>query len=335
MPAQSRDMQINVPIFRMLGSDPIYQHGTTPGLLSLEPVYPDAGGSEKWVQWFMDNLVAQPSLAFAYTQAGQENSFGWDAMKKGLTQQVALYADLVKAGRIRVETLSATGEWFRKHYSRTPPTSVVTLSDWKNEGHKTVWYDSRFYRINLLWDEHQFFIRDLHLFDENLVSPTHETSLTASSLVYETLPVMDWANWSKGTKERVGIHFVRISSAGEIELNPIVNPQVQEASAKELQIKQSVAGGGSISILCAEGNISFCGIDGQGKPLHWALKFVGGEKLKLMIQSIETDAVYFQHAGINYELHLSRGIGKATDGELEVVADARGRAVLNCVKTRH
>ncbi len=41
MPAQTRGGQINVPVFRMLGSDPIYQHGTTRGLISLEPVYKD------------------------------------------------------------------------------------------------------------------------------------------------------------------------------------------------------------------------------------------------------------------------------------------------------
>src|ERR1022692_2839321 len=64
MPAQTRAGQIDVPIFRMLGSDPIYQHGTTPGIWTLEPVYPQAGGSADWVAWFMDNLIHQPSLAF-------------------------------------------------------------------------------------------------------------------------------------------------------------------------------------------------------------------------------------------------------------------------------
>lgn len=29
MPAQTREGQIPVPVFRMLGSDPIYQYGTT------------------------------------------------------------------------------------------------------------------------------------------------------------------------------------------------------------------------------------------------------------------------------------------------------------------
>ncbi|HUE35802.1 MAG TPA: hypothetical protein VMO20_00320, partial [Candidatus Acidoferrum sp.] len=86
MPAQTRAGQIDVPIFRMLGSDPIYQHGITPGMFTLEPVYPDAGGSTNWVAAFMDNFVGQPSLAFAYAQAGQENSFGWKAMSNGLTE---------------------------------------------------------------------------------------------------------------------------------------------------------------------------------------------------------------------------------------------------------
>ena len=84
MPAQTRAGQIDVPLFRMLGSDPIYQMPNARGIFSLEPVYPRAGGSPKWVGWFMNQMTRQPCLAFAYTQAGQENSFGWDAMKKGI-----------------------------------------------------------------------------------------------------------------------------------------------------------------------------------------------------------------------------------------------------------
>ncbi len=156
MPAQTKGGQIDVPIFRMLGSDPIYQHGTTPGMFTLEPVYPAAGGSADWVAWFMNNLIHQPALAFGYTQAGQENSFGWEAMKTGLTQQVALLAEEAKAGEIQVETLAQAGQWFRDHYSLTPPTAVVALDDWKHQNRKTVWYDSRFYRLNILWQNGAF-----------------------------------------------------------------------------------------------------------------------------------------------------------------------------------
>ena len=125
MPAQTRAAQINVPIFRMLGSDPIYQYGNSPGMFTLEPVYPSAGGSSNWVAWFMRNLIQGPSLGFGYTQAGQENSFGWEAMKKGLTQQINLLAKQAKAGEIQIKTLAQAGHWFRRHYSHTPATSVV------------------------------------------------------------------------------------------------------------------------------------------------------------------------------------------------------------------
>ena len=56
MPAQNRRAQINIPVFRMLGSDPIYQYqeglgGDGQGVITLETVYSPGGRSRKWVQW--------------------------------------------------------------------------------------------------------------------------------------------------------------------------------------------------------------------------------------------------------------------------------------------
>lgn len=195
MPAQTKAGQIDVPIFRMLGSDPIYQYGDSPGMWTLEPVYPKAGGSADWVAWFMNQLIHQPALAFGYTQAGQENSFGWEAMKTGLTLQIELLARQARAGEIQVMTLAQAGEWFRDRYSLTPSTAVVALDDWKQQGRKTVWYNSRFYRLNILWENGAFYIRDLHRFDENVASVTHDRALTKETLAYGTLPVMDGALW--------------------------------------------------------------------------------------------------------------------------------------------
>ena len=61
MPAQTREGQIPVPVFRMLGSDPIYQYdncvgGALQGVISLEPVYGDSGGSRQWVEWFFRSM---------------------------------------------------------------------------------------------------------------------------------------------------------------------------------------------------------------------------------------------------------------------------------------
>jgi hypothetical protein len=338
MPAQTRRGQINVPIFRMLGSDPIYQHGITPGMFTMEPVYPDAVGSSNWVSWFIGNFIGQPSLAFTYVQAGQENSFGWEAMKNGLQQQVDLFAKLERSGQIRVETLAQSGEWFRDHFSVTPPTAVVALDDWKHQGRKTVWYDSRFYRLNLLWQDGAFFILDLHCFDENLASPTHEKALTATSLSYETLPVMDWAQWSKAETSEVGMYPVLLSSNNvPSPMMPQGDPVVQSMGVEKLKVRQPLNGGGSFLMICAEDRITCTVVDENGRPLHWAWNLAGGTDQRRIIQSVTPRAVNYLYAGVEYQLQLPRGSGSArqlNNGDIQLSSNNAGSIVLSLDVTK-
>lgn len=330
MPAQTRSGQLNVPIFRMLGSDPIYQFGNSPGMFTLEPVYANAGGSEDWVAWFMNNLIRQPCLAFAYTQVGQENSFGWDAMKTGLTLQVALLSKQAKAGEIKVETLAQAGEWFRKRYSVTPPTSVVCLDDWKHQDRKTVWYDSRFYRVNILWENGTLYIRDLHRFDENVVSITHESPLTTKSLAYETLPVTDGALWSDS--ERAGMWPVLLSGdSGKAPLATDGLPIIKELGAKTLSIRQPLRDGGILTIVCNETDITFGGVDRGGNPLHWALDLVGGNRQQAVVRKVAPDHILYQYNGTNYKLEVSSGTGSCqqlSDGVIRLSPDHSGKLEL-------
>jgi hypothetical protein len=329
MPAQTRAGQINVPIFRMLGSDPIYQYNT-PGMYTLEPVYPRAGGSTNWVTWFMNNLIQQPSLAFGYTQAGQENSFGWEAMQRGLTFQVALLARQAKAGEIRVETLAQSGQWFHEHFSLTPPTSVVALDDWKNQNRKSVWYNSRFYRLNVLWENGAFFIRDLHRFDEKVVSLTHDAPLTKTHLEYGTLPVMDGARWSG--KEKPGIWPILLSPDGEKSpLAPDGPPVVKELNPTDLSITQPLRGGGTFSVVCSEARVTFAGVDGQGHPLRWAWDLVGNAQQKSAVQTVTPNAIAYHYTGTDYQLRLSRDGGSCDqlgNGNIRLSPNSSGNLIL-------
>ena len=330
MPAQTRAAQLEVPIFRMLGSDPIYQYGNSPGMFTLEPVYPRAGGSADWVGWFMKNLIQQPALAFGYTQAGQENSFGWAAMEKGLILQVALLAQQAEAGEIQVRTLAQAGQWFREHYSLTPATAVICLDDWKHENRKTVWYDSRFYRLNVLWENGAFFIRDLHRFDENVASATHDTALTTTFLAYGTLPVMDGALWS-GT-EKAGIWPVLLSAdGGKSSMLPEGPPVVKELNLTDLSIRQPLRSGGSFSMVCNETNVTFTGVDGQGQPLRWAWELVGGARQKSAVQSITRDSISYHYDGVDYQLRLSPDGGSCeplASGAVRLNSNRAGNLVL-------
>ena len=332
MPAQTRTGQIDVPIFRMLGSDPIYQ-GYSPGMWTLEPVYPRAGGSANWVAWFMKEMIQQPSLAFACTQAGQENSFGWEAMKTGLTEQVSLLKKLADAGDIQVETLEQAGQWFRSHYPLTPPTAVVALDDWKHQGRKTVWYDSRFYRVNFLWQKGTFFIRDLHCFDQNVVSPTHDSALTTTSLAYETLPVMDAAVGSGSGSNQAGMWPVLVASEGTTSpMTPEGAPVVQELNSNELSIRQPLVGGGAFSIVCSETNITFAGVDGKGQPLRWAWNLVQGAQQESDSRMVTPAGISYHYAGVDYQLWLSPYSGSCrllSDGDVQLSPDSSGKLVLN------
>ena len=334
MPAQTRAGQINIPIFRMLGSDPIYQHGVTLGLISLEPVYAAGGGGmPQWVDWFLRNLARQPSLAFGYTQAGQENSFTWSAMQKGLNYQIPLLASMAQAGDLRVETLEQSGKWFRKNFSLTPATSVVALDDWKAQGHKTVWYDSRFYRLNLLWTKEAFFIRDIHCFDEHLVSPTHETPLENTSLAYETLPIVDWAFWSLGGKERAGLWPELEATDGRFSpMQPDGGPVVKEVSPTDLSIQQALQGGGMFSILCAERGITFAGFDAHRRALRWACQIVGGAGLKATVKQINATTVAYTHCGVDYQLRLGPGAGscrRLEDGSIQLTPNDKSMLLMS------
>ena len=201
MPAQNAKNQIPVPIFRMLGSDPIHQYdrgigGDHQTVVSLEPVYTGGGGNAEWSKWYFDAFVDGASMDYAYVQTGQENSFAWKRMKQGFEIQMPIIDNLLKTGKVTVKTLSETGEWFKNKYKLTPPTSVTVLNDHSKKNQKTVWFNSRFYRANLLWEQGTLRFRDIHLFDESFESDYFTKKGTSTQCLYYTLPFVDGFNWS-------------------------------------------------------------------------------------------------------------------------------------------
>lgn len=233
MPAQHADGQIPVPIFRMLGSDPIRQYDaglgeTRQGVITLEPVYRFGGGDSSWVHWYFDQFIKGPAISFAYVQAGQENSFTWKAMSKGLELQFPVIARLRDEKELKVETLAESGRWFKDHFKVTPP-SAVTANDDNGQGHlKTVWYDSRFYRANLLWENGQLRFRDIHLFNEDLASTYLHEIATSNKATFFTLPFVDGHVWSSAEK-RAGLRLLTVKEGKEIPVeggDPVVTDSV-------------------------------------------------------------------------------------------------------------
>ena len=202
MPAQTEAEQLPVPLFRMLGSDPVYQYDlgvdvengakAIQDVITLEPAYTSAGGGNPdWVDWYMKENFNGECLSFGYAQAGQENSFSWPGMEKGLTYQFPLFARLQQEGKIVVEPLGDTGRWFKQTYASTPASAITAHSAYDDPEKNSVWYCSKHYRINLYSDHGKLRIRDLHIFNEKYPDPFEDTVCETNEATYESLPVVD------------------------------------------------------------------------------------------------------------------------------------------------
>jgi hypothetical protein len=231
MPAQNFKNQIPVPIFRMLGSDHLreYDDGikgeSRKQYWTLEPVLKNAGGDSAWVYWYFKNFVNAACVNYGYIQAGQENSFTWDKMQKGFNIQIPLIAKLRDEKKIKVETLEESGKWFKKNYKTTPPTSVSTLEKLNDDDRKTVWFNSRFYRANIIWESNNLRVRDIHLFDENLQSDYLKEKTDLTTCNYYTLPFVDGSMWSDSS-HNAGLRLKGIVNSKEVLLEggtPVVS----------------------------------------------------------------------------------------------------------------
>jgi len=328
MPAQNPENQIPVPIFRMLGSDPIHQYDSGLGtgnqrVISLEPVYEKGGGDEKWCRWYFDWFVNEPALNYAYGQVGQENSFTWKRMARGYQIQMKILDELVREGKIVLQTLSETGKWFKENYQVTPPTSVVVLKDHSEKNLKTVWFNSRFYRANLLWEQGTLRFRDIHLFDENVVSDYFKKCGTSSQCFYYTLPLVDGFYWSS-TRTIAGLRF-KYGDGKELKGNNLV---VNESLPGNLLVRWPTdSSGGEIFIKFDEKSLVISAKGGVKDT--WYLELSNATEAELPFLSVEPGKLSGKFKNWNYTVPLKKGrFLKRSNEPLKIYPD-QGQIILD------
>ncbi len=328
MPAQTAEGAIGVPVFRMLGSDPIYQYdagvgGAVQGVVTLEPVYPKAGGDPVWVDWFFRMFTEEPHMGYNYGQAGQENSFTWRKIGKGLLYQTEQIAALRAAGKIRVETLGETGRWFKETYAVTPPTSVITTEDYQGNQRKVLWFNSRNYRAHLLWEGPSLRLRDIHVFDEKLRSPYLDAPETTPVFHYETLPFVDGCLWS--TAERMaGLYFVTPGFEGG---DPVFS--VRDGGRRQEVVWPSAAGQGRFVLSFPEDDLR---VYAEGVPEGWYLDLKVNSGTQLPFTEISSERLSARYLDTDYCLTLQEGgfedCRAEGDGQVLRIRPAAGRITM-------
>jgi len=299
----------------MLGSDPIRQYEAScssngQDVITLEPISPKGGKDPRWVDWFFDAIFKEPCLSFGYAQAGQENSFGWEYMESGSIYQHKRLEELRDAGLISVETLSASGEWFKSEYKSTPPSAVVASRDMDREDSGALWHCSSRYRASLSWEGSSLRLRDVQLFDERREEPFLNSVCESSACKYDALPVMDGFLWSSEAF-RAGLYLR--DANGSIALQK--PPSVSERGAKALRVEA-----GAFVFDFEEKALRLSGPT-EGS---WSLDALWDAKAKSSFRGVEMEKLLFEHEGWSYSVSIAKGSAQAIENGYALRPDASG-----------
>ncbi|MBP3289382.1 MAG: hypothetical protein J6L75_00225 [Alistipes sp.] len=333
MPAQTKSGQIPVPIFRMLGSDPIYQYDTglnrAQGVITLEPACSGAGDNQKWVEWYFRTMFTKPSLAFNYVHVGQENSFTWSKMRQGWNIQIPLVAQWRNEGRIRVETLSESGAWFKRNFPLTPATAVTAMLDQNDNPIGSLWYNSRFYRVNMMWVHNEFRFRDIHLFDERIESDYLKKAGTSNECRFMTMPVVDGYLWSTNAAW-AGLRLVEVLPDGSSRQIKTGRPEIIE-NGSELVVKCNPSEG-QFTIRCTEQELHISFIT----SLNWALELTVAQGKQPPFKQISERSIQAELNGHPYDINTIRGGFATAENSSYVVriTPSAGVITLDCNLSR-
>ena len=235
IPAQTKDNQMTIPMFRLLGPDPIYnfEEQVRPnhaGIFTTEPAWP-AGRNPKWIRWIFTRLTDEDNLGVNYAMVGQENGFLWENIEPGFEPQLNILEELSKSRHLRIETMGTTARWFKKQYTRTPPLTYQASFDWdENTKLSTMWYASSGYRISFLGEKQHLRIRDFFLYDENYCSRYLTKPITTPGSLFDALPILSPQLWKMRPDNRPFIRL--ISQSGKEPEGSIAYHAASEETAQ-------------------------------------------------------------------------------------------------------
>ncbi len=259
---------VKSPVFKMLTPDPIYNYGQPRTLYprfkygsvpSLEPVT-YLGSKPETVDWIFRTYTEPKGLMnLSYMQAGQENSFCWSNISRGWPMQCEKIAKEAAAGRIVVEKMCETARAFKAAHKANCPQTQIALEDWSGFGRKSVWYNSRFYRANLIMDGKRLVFRDIHKMCDDFEEPFLDKVCTGWQALYFTPPVVDqWMFRGKGVSGVMsfGGEFASIETAADGDAL-VVTAKRADGTAATVRFEEGrivVSGAGSLDAEYADGD---------------------------------------------------------------------------------
>ncbi len=326
-PAVDAANQISSPIFRLLGQDPTYYYGEgIPAPDTMEPVW-DTGRNEIFVDRFLDMIANAPTQEFGYAQLGQENSFGWPSMRQAYPMQMEKLAKARSEGHLTVETMGDSGRRFKRAFKSTPPQAQVMLEDSLGRSsppQRSIWYQSKYLRANLHFRGNQFYLRDLHVYNDKYPQPYLTDPVRQHGIEQRMLAVLDGYHWSddearggRNGRRAMG-RFALIDATGhERSLEMLGIPAVAENSS-ELTTEISLKGGGRFRAVFTDKQIDLH-VTGVPAASQFALIFEW-EASRSAIRQVKPNQLNYTFNAFDYSVRVGGGKAKQTEGGVIILA---------------
>lgn len=183
IPAQSGSSQINVPVIRVAQDDMSYLRKASTGYSPEDEI---EGALQRH-----NNLVSGYTVTY-FGGYALSKSAGSSSEKEKHSE---IFKGLASKHDIRIETVSETAKWFKDNFNTTPPYAYGTYMTIGNIDRPVVRYNSRYYSINLVWDDGTARLRDIYKFDEKQTK-AQESKKNGETRSCYGLPLADGADWS-------------------------------------------------------------------------------------------------------------------------------------------
>lgn len=314
IPGQSPAEQLPVPMFRLLGPDPIYnfEADVRPGLQGVYTLEPSwlTGRDPRFISWLFASLTEEDTLGIGYAHVGQENNFLWENIQPGFEPQLRHVQTLCRLGKLRVETMAQSARWFRQQYSLTPALTFQASSDWDGLRNLSAqWYASANYRIGFLGEAGHLRIRDLFLYRQDYPSRYLEGSMKGTKSVFDAPPVLFPQIW------------------GGVEDRPYIRLIKEEAEPRGRVVYRTLEEDRACAELLDETGNCLARFTMTPEKLLLTGQFTLRFDRLPVLTGIRGREVQMEHQGFAYGFRVDRGQVKQTEAGLEIAPEA-GEIVL-------
>lgn len=192
IPAQNTHAQIDIPIIRVARDDSRYLNtiGIATGSDTLTEEYIDVAFERH------SNLVSDYNITY---YGGYMLSAPKD-YNTTTENRAAMFQSLEDNKDVRIATVAETSKWFKDTFKTTPAYSYGTYANINGLDRPVIRYNSRFYSVNLVWDEGTAIFRDLYKFDEKQTE-ANSGKITDEARSCYGLPLSDGKDWGSNTQK--------------------------------------------------------------------------------------------------------------------------------------